>query len=88
MKSLMKMVLGALCLVLGANAFPGPSVTINKVETANPWDVTKGTISVDYSLSGLDPKCEYKVAFDVTAKNATRGVTNDLAKLTEGLQDV
>lgn len=34
MKSLMKMVLGALCLVLGANAFPGPSVTINKVETA------------------------------------------------------
>ena len=61
-----------------------PSVKINKVATANPWVGTKGTITVDYALAGIDAGILYKVAFDVTAKNEIKGVTNDWAKLTDG----
>ena len=83
-----KIVLGALVAAAGMTVFADPSVTINKVETASPWVSGEGTITVDYSLSGLDSRYEYRVAFDITAKNETRGVTNDWAKLTEGRQDI
>ena len=71
-------------LMAGLSAFADSSVTIIEVKTDNPWDSRKGTITVDYSLGGLDSKCKYKVAFDITANDQTARVTNDAAKLTEG----
>ena len=67
-------------------AFADPSVTVNKVVTANPWDSTKGAITVDYSLGGLYAECEHKVVFDISANGKTVSVTNDAAKLIEGKQ--
>ena len=68
----------------GMTAFADLSVTINKVETANPWDGTKGRIMVDYSLAGLDSAFIYEVAFDVTAKSETKSFTNAVARLADG----
>ena len=61
-----------------------PSVTINEVKSVKPWVSEKGEITVDYSLANVDTEGWYKVAFDVTAKNETKGVTNDAAKLVDG----
>lgn len=80
----MKKLMLGLMMAFAATAFATPSVTINKAETANPWVGTKGTITVDYTISELDSRYKYRVAFDVTAKNETKGVTNDWAKLTDG----
>lgn len=77
----------ALCAV-GLSAFAEESVTINEVKSVQPWDKAKGTITVDYSLGGLDTAKEYKVAFDITANGVTKGVTNAAAKLTSGQQTV
>ena len=78
----------ALCAV-GLSAFAAdPSVTINEVKSLQPWDKAKGTITVDYSLGGLDAATDYKVAFDITANGVTKGVTNAAAKLTSGKQAV
>ena len=77
----------ALCAV-GLSAFAEESVTINEVKSVQPWDKAKGTITVDYSLGGLDAAKEYKVAFDITANGVTKGVTNAAAKLTSGQQTV
>ena len=77
----------ALCAV-GLSAFAEESVTINEVKSVQPWDRAKGTITVDYSLGGLDAAKEYKVAFDITANGVTKGVTNAAAKLTSGQQTV
>ena len=60
----------ALCAV-GLSAFAEESVTINEVKSVQPWDKAKGTITVDYSLGGLDAAKEYKVAFDITANGVT-----------------
>ena len=67
---------------------PPPSVTINEVKSVEPWVSATGTITVDYSLGGLDAAKEYKVAFDITANGVTKGVTNAAAKLTSGPQTV
>ena len=64
------------------------TVTINEVKTVDPWDNTKGAITVDYTLGGLDEAFEYKVAFDITANGQTASVTNDAAKLAAGRQAV
>ena len=82
-----KMLAVALCAV-GLAAFAEESVTINEVKSVQPWDKAKGTITVDYSLGGLDAAKEYKVAFDITANGVTKGVTNAAAKLTSGPQTV
>ena len=82
-----KMLAVALCAV-GLSAFAEESVTINEVKSVQPWDKAKGTITVDYSLGGLDAAKEYKVAFDITANGVTKGVTNAAAKLTSGQQTV
>ena len=79
---------GTLRICKTGTSSPDPSVTINTVETANPWASDDGKITVDYSLSALNSKCKYKVAFDVTAKDETKGVTNGWATLAEGQQDV
>ena len=81
-----KIVLGALVAAAGMTAFAAPSVKINKVETANPWDGRKGTIKVDYSLAGIDAETKYKVVFDVSADGKTASVTNGWAILSEGQQ--
>ena len=73
----------ALCAV-GLSAFAEESVTINEVKSVQPWDKAKGTITVDYSLGGLDAATDYKVAFDITAGGQTASVTNDATKLTDG----
>lgn len=45
----------------GLSAFAAPSVTVNELKTVWPWDSTKGTISVDYSLAGISTATEYKI---------------------------
>lgn len=74
-----KLMLGL--LVAFAVTAEAETVTINKVETTNPWNSAKGEITVGYTLAGIDSKCLYKVAFDVSANDETKGVTNDMAKL-------
>ena len=41
-------------------------------------------MTVNYTLSGIRPGLAYKVAFDVTSRGVTRGVTNAAAKLADG----
>ena len=65
---------------LGSMAMAAPSLTVGDVKTGEPWS----TITVAYTLSGVDADVDYKIAFDVTANGVTRGVTNAAAKLTDG----
>ena len=67
-------------VTVGLMAVASPSVTIGEVATGAPWS----TVTVNYTLGGLDADLDYKVAFDVTANGVTRGVTNAAAKLTDG----
>ncbi|MDO5320638.1 MAG: hypothetical protein Q4G65_18595 [bacterium] len=64
----------------GLMATAAPSVTVGTVKTGEPWS----TITVDYTLNGVDADLDYKVAFDVTANGVTKGVTNAMAKLADG----
>ena len=64
----------------GLMASAATSVTVGNVKTGEPWS----TITVDYTLGGVEADLDYKVAFDVTANGVTRGVTNAAAKLTDG----
>ena len=57
-----------------------PTVTVDTVATGEPWS----TITVEYTLGGLDAATKYALAFEVTAKGVTRGVTNAPAILTDG----
>ena len=73
-------VLGALVAV-GLSAFAAdPSVTVGEVTAGEPWS----TITVNYTLGGVDAATDYKVAFDITAGGQTASVTNDATKLTDG----
>jgi len=54
------------------------SVTVDDVTSGEPWS----TITVRYTLSGVDADLDYKVAFDITSKGVTKSVTNAAAKLT------
>ena len=72
----------------GTYTLSQPTVTINEVKSVEPWDSTKGTITVDYSLSGIDANVDYKVVFAVTAGDSTASATNVAAKLTAGKQPV
>ena len=73
------------CLLLAAGGVQAePSVTINEVKSVQPWDKAKGTITVNYTLGGVDAATDYKVAFDITAGGQIASVTNDAAKLTDG----
>ena len=65
---------------IGIAAIAEPTVTVDKVETGEPWS----KVTVNYTLGGTDAKIEYKVAFDVTAGGQTASVTNDAAKLADG----
>ena len=58
-----------------------PTVTVEGVETGEPWS----TITVEYTLDGLDAETKYALAFEVTADGLTRGVTNAQAILTAGV---
>ena len=70
----------ALCAV-GLSAFAAdPSVTVGEVTAGEPWS----TITVNYTLGGVDAATDYKVAFDITAGGQTASVTNDATKLTDG----
>ena len=64
----------------GLMASAATSVTVGAVKTGEPWS----TITVDYTLGGVEADLDYKVAFDVTANGVTRGVTNAAAKLAGG----
>ena len=64
----------------GLMASAATSVTVGNVKTGEPWS----TITVDYTLGGVEADLDYKVAFDVTANGVTRGVTNAAAKLADG----
>ena len=64
----------------GLMASAATSVTVGDVKTGEPWS----TITVDYTLGGVEADLDYKVAFDVTANGVTRGVTNAAAKLADG----
>ena len=64
----------------GLMASAAPSVTVGDVKTGEPWS----TITVDYTLGGVEADLDYKVAFDVTANGVTRGVTNAAAKRADG----
>jgi len=57
-----------------------PSVAVGEVSSGVPWS----TVTVNYTLGGMDAATDYKVVFDVTANGVTRGVTNAAAKLTDG----
>lgn len=59
---------------MGLTAFAEPTVTVDKVETYQPWS----KIGVSYTLSGTDAALNYKVAFDVTAGGQTASTTNDV----------
>ena len=59
----------------------GSEVAVNEVMTGNPWS----TITVTYTLGGVDADLSYKVAFDVTANGVTKGVTNAATKLMDGV---
>ena len=70
----------ALCAV-GLSAFAAdPSVTVGEVTAGEPWS----TITVNYTLGGVDVATDYKVAFDITAGGQIASVTNDATKLTDG----
>ncbi|MCQ2391073.1 MAG: hypothetical protein MJ240_06600 [Kiritimatiellae bacterium] len=64
----------------GLMASAAPSVTVGNVKTGEPWS----TITVDYTLGGVDADLDYRVAFDVTANGVTKGVTNAATKLADG----
>ena len=70
----------AFALALGVSAAPA-SVTLGTVSSHDPWD---GKFDVSYTLSGVDPSTDYKVAFDVTANGRTVGVTNAATRLSDG----
>ena len=75
-----KMLAVALCAV-GLSAFAAdPSVTVGEVTAGEPWS----TITVNYTLGGVEAATDYKVAFDVMAGGQTASVTNDATKLTDG----
>ena len=81
MKALkLKKIVAVAVAATGLAAVAEPTVTVDEVKTGEPWS----KITVNYTLGGMDAKLKYKVAFDVTAKNETRGVTNAAVKLTDG----
>lgn len=68
----LKGLLAACVAAVGLTAFAAPTVTVDKVETYQPWS----KIQVFYTLGGTDSTLNYKVAFDVTADGQTASVTN------------
>ena len=68
----LKGLLAACVAAVGLTAFAAPTVTVDKVETYQPWS----KIQVFYTLGGTDATLNYKVAFDVTADGRTTSVTN------------
>ena len=75
----------AACVAMAVTvATAAPSVTVGEVKTGDPWS----TITVNYTLGGLDADLDYKVAFDVTAGGQTASITNVAAKLTNGATNI
>lgn len=70
----LKGLLAACVAAVGLTAFAAPTVTVDKVETYQPWS----KIGVSYTLGGTDATLNYKVAFDVTADGQTASTTNDV----------
>ena len=70
----LKGLLAACVAAVGLTAFAAPTVTVDKVETYQPWS----KIGVSYTLGGTDAALNYKVAFDVTADGQTASTTNDV----------
>ena len=74
--NLNSLLVGAVALA-GFAAVAEPTVMVNKVESTEPWT----QVRVDYTLDGVDADHEYKVAFEVTLRGETRGITNAVAQL-------
>lgn len=68
-------------IAFALTAAAGTSVAVGRVESGEPWS----KITVSYALEGVDAKTDYKVAFDVMAGGLTASVTNDAAKLANGV---
>lgn len=77
-KSFFAAAFASLCVCAASAA---ATVTLGTVQSHDPWD---GRFDVSYTLSGVDPATDYKVAFDVTAGGAFAGVTNAAARLSDG----
>ena len=77
-KSFFAAAFASLCVCAASAA---ATVTLGTVQSHDPWD---GKFDVSYTLSGVDPATDYKVAFDVTANGRTVGVTNAAARLSDG----
>lgn len=80
MKKLMRLVLGASCMVLGAvAAFAEPSVEITKVKLADARD---GTVEYAYTVSGDFEGWLYDLVVKVTSDDGTKSVflTNKFVK--------
>ena len=60
---------------------PPPVVRVDKVTLSEQWD----KITVNYTLSGIVAEREYAVVFEVTAGGRTASVTNNPARLTDGM---
>lgn len=76
-KTNLKSLLAGVAALAGFAAVAEPTVMVNKVESTEPWT----QVRVDYTLDGVDADHEYKVAFEVTLRGETRGITNAVAQL-------
>ena len=69
--NLKSLLAGAVVLVGFAAVGVETTAKINMVKSGEPWT----EVTVDYTLAGIRPGLAYKVAFDVTSRGVTRGVT-------------
>ena len=71
-KTMLALVGAVLMSAVGLSAFAAPAVTVNSVTENGTWS----TITVKYTLSGVDTSANYKMQFDVTAGGVTKTVTD------------
>lgn len=80
---LLKMFFGALLAAVlpGAVWASTATVSLGTVASHDPWD---GRFDVPYTIAGVNPSIDYKVAFEVAAAGKTAAVTNAAAQLADG----
>ena len=70
----------ATVLTLGATAATAPTVKIDGTTGDNPWQ----SLTVNYTLNGIDANTDYKLVFGLSVGTTTKAVTNAAARLTDG----
>lgn len=77
----MLLMICVIAAVVAVGRASAESLVVDDVTSGEPWS----TITVRYTLSGVDADLNYKVAFDITANGVMKSVTNAaVANLTSG----